>query len=163
MRWGECGKLRFQVPLFAHLRLLEMLRWRLAGTMSWVLTQTGTTLSGTVSLSESLTSGDPNICGSTVSGTDTLQGSVTGSAVNLTGTQGETFTATVTGNTMTGTGTSGQNTFAYSLTQQQQYLSLSQLGPVRLGGKPDGTKSASRTATKVGDNFGAFEEQGFRW
>jgi uncharacterized protein (TIGR03437 family) len=79
-----------------------------AGTMTWSLTETGATLTGTVAFSGTIQSTDPqivNVCGSTTSGTDTLipPSSVSGNAVSLTGSVGETFTATVSGTTIMGT------------------------------------------------------------
>ena len=75
------------------------------GTMSWILTETGSTLTGTLPFSGTLTSGPVDPCGATVSATDTIkQGSVTGNNITLTGSQGEVFTATVSGGVITGNG-----------------------------------------------------------
>ena len=93
-----------------------------AGTMTWVLNQSGTTLSGMFTESANLASGDVSDCGPALIGSDSVQGSVVNGTINLTGTQAEAFTATVSGSTITGTGTAASGSlslsFSYTLTEQ---------------------------------------------
>jgi len=94
-----------------------------AGTMTWSINQTGTALSGFYAFSDTLTSGDINVCGATESYSDTFTGSISGTTISLLGdADGEVFTATVSGSTitgtMTGTGGSAGVSFTYTLTAQ---------------------------------------------
>ncbi|HWE84990.1 MAG TPA: alpha/beta hydrolase [Terracidiphilus sp.] len=93
-----------------------------SGTMSWILTQTGSALSGSLAYSGNLTSGDPTVCGSSTSVNDTFTGSISGSTITLTGAQTETMSATVSGSVITGTmfyAAQGYNiTWNYTLNKQ---------------------------------------------
>jgi hypothetical protein len=92
------------------------------GPISWNLTQTGSSLTGTFTFSESLISGDPTKCSSSLFFGDTFQGSVTGNTITLNGASGEQFAAAVNGNTITGTGTVPTNaSITYTLTFQHGF------------------------------------------
>ena len=90
-----------------------------AGTMSWVLTQSGTGLTGSYVYNGSLTSGPVDPCGATTTYSDTFAGSVSGNAISLSGAAAaEIIAATVSGSTITGTMTAEGGTWAYTLTKQ---------------------------------------------
>jgi len=74
------------------------------GTLTWVLIQDGTSLSGSFTDNVVLSIGNVATCGETLSASDTFQGSVNGTAIQLTGNYGETFSGNLSGNTINGQG-----------------------------------------------------------